>query len=168
MAGELATLHANLLPSGDFHQERARTLPRRTKRESCQTADHMKGNGQNTHELTRIEAYLLSEKAGHPSHMHDYFWTQAEAIVRQRVTAVGAAKTSAKPPAKTAESPRAKPQPAGQKAKKTPDAQLPLGDVAVAAKPKAAAPKPKPVAPAKKKAAPASSKAAAKPISKPK
>lgn len=44
----------------------------------------MKGNGQNIHELTRIEAYLLSEKAGHPSHMNDYFWAQAEAIVRQR------------------------------------------------------------------------------------
>ena len=48
----------------------------------------MKGNGQNINELTRIEAFLLSEKAGHPSHMHDYFWTQAEAIVRQRAAIV--------------------------------------------------------------------------------
>ena len=48
----------------------------------------MKGTANNLDELTRLEAYLLSEKAGHPSHMHDYFWTQAEAMVRQRVAIV--------------------------------------------------------------------------------
>ena len=99
----------------------------------------MKGKAQDTYELTRIEAYLLSEKAGHPSHMNDYFWTQAEAIVRQRtavvdvaVKAVGkkkTAKAAATTKAKLAAKPKAaaepklklsaEPEPAALKAKKS-------------------------------------------------
>ncbi len=126
----------------------------------------MKGNGPDIHELTRIEAYLLSEKAGHPSHMHDYFWTQAEAIVRQRVAIVDfAVKATEEPPVKTGKSTKAKPKPAASKVKKSPDAQLLLGDETAMVKPTKAAPKPKSAAPAKKKAVPAVSKATAKPVS---
>ena len=93
----------------------------------------MKGKGQNIHELTRVEAFLLSEKAGHPSHMHDYFWAQAEAIVRQRAAIVDiAVKASAKkktagktvavakkkPAAKPLPQPSSEPAPAAPKAKK--------------------------------------------------
>ena len=51
----------------------------------------MKGNSQTIHDSIRVEAFLLSEKAGHPSGMAHYFWTQAEAIVRTRATAVSVA-----------------------------------------------------------------------------
>ncbi len=124
----------------------------------------MKGNGYDIQELTRIEAYLLSEKAGHPSHMHDYFWTQAEAIVRQRAAIVyvavkAAGKKSTGPaakakPATAAKTPATAKKPVAAARKKTPEPQLALGD-AVA--------RPKPAAPAKKKAAPATGKSAAKP-----
>ena len=40
----------------------------------------MKGKAQTVDEAIRIEAYLLSEKAGHPSGMDAYFWEQAQAI----------------------------------------------------------------------------------------
>ncbi len=119
----------------------------------------MKGNRQNIHELTRIEAFLLSEKAGHPSHMHDYFWAQAEAIVRQRVAIVEVAvKASGGKSLQTAKS---KAKLAEQKAKKTPDAQLPLGDEPSSPKPVPLSLKPKAVAPTRKKAV-ASVKAEAK------
>ena len=51
----------------------------------------MKGKGKTINESIRIEAYLLSEKAGHPAGMEHYFWTQAEAIVHARATAVSKA-----------------------------------------------------------------------------
>ena len=106
----------------------------------------MNGKGSDIHELTRIEAYLLSEKAGHPSHMHDYFWTQAEAIVRQRVTIVDVAvKAAGKKPATTGKAIRKKPtvaktvpaatRPAVSKgSKKTLDPQLLLGEKPAAVK----------------------------------
>lgn len=56
----------------------------------------MKGKSQSIEEATRIEAYLLSEKAGHPAGMDGYFWEQATAIVHVRQTAVaGAVKEAA-------------------------------------------------------------------------
>ena len=102
----------------------------------------MKGNGPNINELTRIEAYLLSEKAGHPSHMHDYFWTQAESIVRQRVAIVEVAKATGKNTAKATKGAAVK-------------------SVAGKAKKKTAEPKPEKSGTAKK-AAPAARKPAAK------
>jgi len=67
----------------------------------------MKGKVQTVDEAIRIEAYLLSEKAGHPSGMEHYFWEQALAIVQARKTAVAGAvkqvakkKTAAKAPVK--------------------------------------------------------------------
>ena len=56
-------------------------------------------------ESIRIEAYLLSEKAGHPSGMEHYFWKEAEAIVHARTKAVTTAvkkAAAAKPKAKAA------------------------------------------------------------------
>jgi hypothetical protein len=44
----------------------------------------MKSKGQTAHEAIRIEAYLLSEKAGHPAGMDAYFWQEAELIVADR------------------------------------------------------------------------------------
>ena len=113
------------------------------------TAEIMKGNQQDIHELTRIEAFLLSEKAGHPSHMHDYFWSQAEAIVRQRAAIVAVAVKVA-----------GKKKPAAAKTtgktKKTVQSQLSLEPA-----PAPAVPKPKKV-PTAKKAAPVVKKAAKK------
>ncbi len=96
----------------------------------------MRSNGKNIEELTRIEAYLLSEKAGHPSHLHNYFWTQAEAIVRQRAAVVEVAvKATAKAAAKSA---KAKPAtlktPAAKTPGKKPDPQLLLGEKPTPAK----------------------------------
>ena len=129
----------------------------------------MKGNGKSIHELTSIEAYLLSEKAGHPSHMHDYFWAQAEAIVRQRAAIVDVAikasgKKAPKTTAKAKPAPTAKPAIAAKKAvaKKTPAQPLPAVAETVA-KPTVSSAKPKAAPAAKKKSAPAS-----KPASKPK
>ncbi len=127
----------------------------------------MKGPGTNIHELTRVEAYLLSEKAGHPSHMHDYFWTQAEAIVRQRAAIVDVAvKASRNPSTKIGKSAKTKPKPATSKAKKMPEAQLSLGDEPSPARSEAAAPKPKTTSPAKKKSVIAPAKPESKPASK--
>lgn len=108
----------------------------------------MKGKGQTIHELTRVEAYLLSEKAGHPSHMHDFFWSQAEGIVRQRLTIVETAvKASREKAPKAAKAASVSAKPAMSKAKRMPEAQLPLGDVSTAAKkPKTATPTKKTVA----------------------
>ena len=44
----------------------------------------MKSNGLTTDEAIRIEAYLLSEKSGHPAGMEAYFWQEAELIVASR------------------------------------------------------------------------------------
>ena len=84
----------------------------------------MKGKKLTVDESIRIEAYLLSEKAGHPSGREHYFWKEAEAIVHARTKAVSvavkkaAAKTAAKgKPAVKAKTPAkpkaaAKPRPA--------------------------------------------------------
>ncbi len=112
----------------------------------------MKGNGPNINELTRIEAFLLSEKAGHPSHMNDYFWAQAEAIVRQRVAIVDVAvRANGTKSAKIGKPVKAKP--AVVKAKKTAELELSL-HAEFAAKPKKPA--------TGKKAAPVTRKAATK------
>ena len=60
----------------------------------------MKGKAQTVDEAIRIEAYLLSEKAGHPAGMEAYFWEQAQVIVQARTTAVAVAvkKATAKKP----------------------------------------------------------------------
>ena len=64
-------------------------------------AENMKGKVLSTEEAVRIEAYLLSEKAGHPSGMEAYFWEQAQGIVKARNTAVaGAVKKAAATKAK--------------------------------------------------------------------
>ncbi len=76
----------------------------------------MKGKDKHTSESIRIEAYLLSEKAGHPAGMDHYFWTQAEAIVSARAVAVSVAvkaaavKPAAKPRAATVTKVEAKPK----------------------------------------------------------
>jgi hypothetical protein len=44
----------------------------------------MKRDGQTPEEAIRVEAYLLSEKAGHPVGMEAYFWQEAELIVAGR------------------------------------------------------------------------------------
>lgn len=48
----------------------------------------MKGNSLSVEESIRLEAYLLSEKAGHPPDMDTMFWAQAEQIVHGRIAAV--------------------------------------------------------------------------------
>ncbi len=73
--------------------------------------------GLTREESIRLEAYLLSEKAGHPTGMERYFWMQAEAIVQKRSTSA---------------LPEEKPAPAAPKSR----AKKP---VAATAKPKAAA-----------------------------
>ena len=86
----------------------------------------MKSDGQTADELIRIEAYLLSEKAGHPQGMDDYFWSEATVIVAgragekaakpKRLAAKGKSKADADSPA-AEESPKAKKK-AGKKAAK--------------------------------------------------
>jgi hypothetical protein len=44
----------------------------------------MKSHGQTPEEAIRIEAFILSEKAGHPAGMETYFWREAELIVAGR------------------------------------------------------------------------------------
>ena len=44
----------------------------------------MKGKSQTDEEGIRVEAYLLSEKAGHPQGMEAYFWNEATLIVAGR------------------------------------------------------------------------------------
>ena len=44
----------------------------------------MKNKGKHdTETLIRLEAYLLSERAGHPAGMDAIFWKQAETLVRE-------------------------------------------------------------------------------------
>lgn len=60
------------------------------------------------HEHISLEAFLLSEQAGHPAGMDETFWTQAEAIVHGRTAVVaGAGKATAKAKAKTPTKPKA-------------------------------------------------------------
>ena len=42
-------------------------------------------------ESIQLEAYLLSERAGHPTGMDTFFWMQAEAIVHGRAAVVAPA-----------------------------------------------------------------------------
>lgn len=110
----------------------------------------MKGPSLTVEESVRLEAYLLSERAGHPHGMDAVFWTQAEAIVHGRTAAI-APSVVAKPAKAPARKTAAKKPPAP--AAKVED-QLPL----VPEVPKAA----KTVkAPAKKKAAAAKPEAKA-------
>ena len=41
--------------------------------------------------LIQLEAYLLSERAGHPTGMDNFFWMQAEAMVHGRAAVVAPA-----------------------------------------------------------------------------
>jgi len=81
----------------------------------------MKSNGHKVQESIRIEAYLLSEKAGHPSGMEDVFWVEAESIVRGRqgeaAKAPAATKLKSKK-SKVSASTAAKPAKAEKKKKK--------------------------------------------------
>ena len=47
----------------------------------------MKSHGIPLEEAIRIEAYLLSERSGHPSGSDAMFWAQAEEIIHGRVAA---------------------------------------------------------------------------------
>ncbi len=82
----------------------------------------MKGTGHTVEELIRLEAYLLSEKAGHPAHMERKFWVQAEAIVKERL----AAKAPKKAVGKTAKAPAAAIVPAKKPAPKVVPAKKPV------------------------------------------
>ncbi len=55
----------------------------------------MKKNANSSNEVIRIEAYLLSENAGHPHGMEAVFWAEGEAIVQRRRTPQAAPKTTA-------------------------------------------------------------------------
>ncbi len=48
----------------------------------------MKKDAPSLHEHIRLEAFLLSEKAGHPTGMDEFFWAQAEAMVHGRTAVV--------------------------------------------------------------------------------
>ena len=73
---------------------------------------------QTIQEHIQLEAYLLSERAGHPTGMDKFFWMQAEAIVHGR-TAVVAPAGKAKPKKPAAKSkPAAKPKAAAKSPKK--------------------------------------------------
>ena len=76
-------------------------------------------------EAIRTEAYLLSEKAGHPPGMETAFWAQAETLVASRAAkSAPKRKAASKPPVvakspkgtaaapKTTKTPAAKPAPA--------------------------------------------------------
>ena len=117
--------------------------------------------GPGREEAIRIEAYLLSEQAGHPTGMESVFWVQAEAIVHSRLAAVAAAveMAAAKKTAPRQAAGKARPKlPAKAKASasvktKTPaavkSAPAPAAVVAPIAEPPPAAPAPKAKAPKK-------------------
>lgn len=76
--------------------------------------------GKTVEESIRIQAYLLSEKEGHPSGMEGFFWRQAEALVAAKLKAKKS-KTKVKAKAKTpvpVEAPKAKASPKAAKAAK--------------------------------------------------
>jgi hypothetical protein len=66
----------------------------------------------NAEEMIRIEAYLLSEKAGHPAGMEAYFWQEAELIV--------AGRSGEKPAPRKRLAAKAKPKALAAPAKKAP------------------------------------------------
>ena len=71
----------------------------------------MKSKGQTPEEAIRIEAYLLSEKAGHPAGMEAYFWREAELIVVGRDEKPAAPKRlAAKGKAKETDIPKREPK----------------------------------------------------------
>ena len=55
-----------------------------------------------TDEAIRIEAYLLSEKSGHPAGMEAYFWQEAELIVASRAEKAPVKRLAAKAKPKSA------------------------------------------------------------------
>jgi hypothetical protein len=63
----------------------------------------MKSSGSKADEFIRIEAYLLSEKAGHPAGMETYFWQEAELIVAGRSEKAAPKRLAAKGKPKAAE-----------------------------------------------------------------
>lgn len=67
----------------------------------------MKKEAQSLHDYISLEAFLLSEQAGHPTGMDKTFWEQAEAIVQGRAAVVAGAGKVSKVKAKAA--PVAKP-----------------------------------------------------------
>ena len=84
----------------------------------------MKRHGHKKEEAIRIEAYLLSEKAGHPAGMESYFWQEAELIVAAVDDKPAPAKRLAvksKPKAGKAPKAKAKDEGAGKKTKKKKD-----------------------------------------------
>ncbi len=89
--------------------------------------------GKTVEESIRIQAYLLSEKEGHPAGMEGFFWRQAQALVAAKSR--GAAKLKAK---------KSKPKTAGKAKAPSPAAEIPA--LIEASKTKAA---PKPAKPAK-------------------
>lgn len=66
-------------------------------------------------ERIQLEAFLLSERAGHPVGMDKFFWMQAEAMVHGRAAIVVPAGK-----AKAAKKPTAKRKPAAPKAEAAP------------------------------------------------
>ena len=54
----------------------------------------MKRDPQTLQDSIRNEAYLLSEKAGHPPGMADIFWLKAEAMVLQKSAPTGKSASS--------------------------------------------------------------------------
>ena len=73
----------------------------------------MKNPGSKADELIRIEAYILSEKAGHPAGMEAYFWQEAELLVASRSEKSAPKRLAAKGKAKVVA-----PAPVAKKAKK--------------------------------------------------
>lgn len=116
----------------------------------------MKGTSQNLEEAIRIEAYLLSEKAGHPAHLEKSFWVQAEAIVHGRIAVMAPTGKAAVVKAKAPAASKATKPKAVAKAKAAPaavTAPLPLtGEDLAPAKPASTAGKPKAAVKAPKKA----------------
>ena len=124
---------------------------REASREQHQTTSHMKPRPASVEEAIRIEAYILSEKAGHPSGMEHAFWQQAETIIHSRLTA-GSPARARKPAAPSAAASRRKPAVAPPKsaanarksspgAKAAADVLTPAVEAKAEAKP---APKPQP------------------------
>ncbi len=63
----------------------------------------MKKQAQSLHDHISLEAFLLSEQAGHPTGMDKTFWEQAEAIVQGRAAVVAGAGKAVKTNAKAAD-----------------------------------------------------------------
>ena len=78
----------------------------------------MKKDALSIHEHIRLEAFLLSEKAGHPAGMDQTFWVQAEAIVHGRTAVVAGAGKSTKAKAKPSAAAKAAKKPSAPAAAK--------------------------------------------------